>query len=96
MRDANGRNRNPQQPLDLRRGNRSSWRISPTKVRARKRRLTEPTAAAQPWRREPLLMPHNRPCGRAEATARLAFGSDGQPGGRAYRALLSSQLTIDG
>jgi hypothetical protein len=30
-------------------------------VRPDERRLTEPTAGAQPWRREPLFVPHKRP-----------------------------------
>jgi hypothetical protein len=71
-------------------------RVSPVAPRPREGPLTEPTAGAQPWPRERVLMPHNRPCGRAEATARLACSSDGLPGGRAYRASLSSRLTIDG
>jgi hypothetical protein len=40
-------------------------RVSPVSPRPREGPLTEPTAGAQPWRRERVLMPHCRPSPRA-------------------------------
>jgi len=36
----------------------STLRVSLIPVRAGEGRLTEPTTAVQPWRREPLFVPH--------------------------------------
>jgi len=45
-------------------------RISPVAPRPREGPLTEPTADAQPWPRERILMPLKRPCRRDRGTAR--------------------------
>ena len=46
-------------------------RVSPVAPRPREGPLTEPTAGAQAWPRERVLMPLNRPCQRDRETAQL-------------------------
>jgi hypothetical protein len=51
-------------------------RVSPVSGRAVEGLLTEPTAATQPGRRQPLLMPLKRPCRRGRGMARLECIAD--------------------
>src|ERR1700738_3989771 len=60
----------------------STLRVSPVAPRPREGPLTEPTAGAQPWPRERVLMPHKRPYRRAPGFAELG-------GIRSFPTLLS-------
>jgi len=59
---------------DRGRANDGFRRVSPVASRPREGPLTEPTAAIQPWRRLPLLMPH---CGHCQNSV-LAHRVDGE------------------
>ena len=58
-------------PLDLGAANGRSRRISLVALRPGEGRLTEPTAAIQPWRQELVFMPLKRPSRSARELAQF-------------------------